>query len=314
MNSPELSIVSPVFRAAPIVQELVRQIIAGAQAASEDFEIILVDDDSPDESWAQIVAACTKEPRVKGLRLSRNFGQHRAVTAGLAQARGAFVVVMDCDLQDDPRYIRAMLDKAKAGFDVVLGLRAQRRHSWFRNQAAALYYRLFNALTEQSATDKRISGFSLINRKVVDAFLRIGDTHRHYLLILGWMGFRTGTVPVEHRPRYQGKSSYGLRRLIGQALEGVTSQSIKLLRIAIGVGFAYALAAGLGVIYLICSYYLHGYLAGWASTFVLLLGSTSLILISIGILGIYIGNIFEQVRARPLYLVQEQINFESPVR
>jgi len=314
MSPPKLSIVSPVFRAAPIVEELVRQVVAGSTLVTADFEIVLVDDGSPDNSWAAIVAAAAKDQRVRGIRLSRNFGQHRDISAGLANSRGEHVVVMDCDLQDDPAYIPALVEKARQGFDVVLARRAKWKHSWIRNLTAGIFFRVFNTLTDRQAADSGIGGYSLINRKVVESYLRIGDVHRHYLLILGWMGFKTAAIPVEHRQRLAGRSSYSFGKLISHALEGITSQSTKLLRISVGLGFAYFIAAIVGVIYLLVSYYLHGFRAGWASTFVLLLGSTGLILMAVGILGIYIGNIFDQVRARPLYLIQESCNFDAPPR
>jgi glycosyltransferase involved in cell wall biosynthesis len=311
MNPPQLSIVSPVYHAGSIVDELVRRIVEAAGSVTPDFEIILVDDASADDSWARIVAAADKDPRVRGLRLSRNFGQHRAITAGLAQARGEHVVVMDCDLQDDPRFIPALVAKAREGFDVVLTTRVTRQHSWFRNFTAGLFFRIFNLLTDWRPTDRRIGGFSIISRKVVTAYLRIGDVHRHYLLILGWLGFPQAVIPVEHGQRHSGRSTYTFGRLVRHALEGITSQSTRLLRISIGIGFAYVVTAALGVVYLVVSYYLHGFRAGWASTMVLLLGSTGLILMAIGILGIYLGNVFDQVRARPLYLVQDSVNFEA---
>ena len=163
-------------------------------------------------------------------------------------------------------------------------------------------------LSGRQSADPQIGGYSLLSRPVVDAFLRIHDVHRHYLLILDWLGFRTAVLPVEHRPRHSGHSAYTLRRLLWHALEGLSSQSTLLLKFAIGIGFAYFATSVAGAAYLCIGYFRHGFLAGWASTVVLLLASTGLILMAIGILGIYIGNIFEQVRGRPLYLVQERLN------
>jgi glycosyltransferase involved in cell wall biosynthesis len=308
MSAPLLSIVSPVYRSAPIVAPLVERIVAAVTPVTANFEIVLVDDCSPDDSWAQIVAAAQREPRLRGLRLSRNFGQHPAITAGLAHARGDYVVVMDCDLQDDPAYIPALLAKAREGYDLVLTRKENRAHSWDRNVAARAFTTVFNILSGQVHSDPHLGGFSLLSRKVVDAFLRIHDVHRHYLLILGWMGFKTAVVPVVHQPRHAGKSTYAFGRLVKHAVEGLTSQSTLLLKIAVGLGFAYVCLALAGTIYLCIRYFTQGFLAGWASTIVLLLASTGLILMSIGVLGIYIGQIFEQVRGRPLYLVQDEVN------
>ena len=311
MSTPQLSIVSPVYSSAAIIAPLVERIVAAVAPLTAEFEIVLVEDGSPDNSWAQITAVASREPRVRGLRLARNFGQHAAITAGLAHAHGAHVVVMDCDLQDDPSYIPALLAKAREGYDIVLTRRANRRHAWHRNLGARGFAALFNLLSGHRPGDPQVGGYSILSRQVVDAFLQIRDVHRHYLLILGWLGFRTAVVPVEHQPRHSGRSTYTFRRLLRHALEGITSQSTLLLKFAVGVGFTYCCAALLGMIYLLIGYFLHGFRAGWASTIVLLLASTGLILMAIGILGIYIGNIFEQVRNRPLYLVQDRINLPS---
>jgi glycosyltransferase involved in cell wall biosynthesis len=309
MSAPRLSIVSPVYGSAAIVDPLVERIVAAVNPVTADFEILLVEDGSPDDSWGQIAAAARREPRVRGLQLARNFGQHAAITAGLAHARGTHVVVMDCDLQDDPAYIPALLAKAGEGFDIVLTRKANRRHAWHRNLGARGFATVANLLSGPRPADPRVGGYSILSRKVVDAFLQIQDVHRHYLQILGWLGFRTAVVPVEHHPRHSGSSAYTFSRLLRHALEGITSQSTVLLKFAVGIGFTYFVGALVGAIYLCIRYFQHGFLAGWASIVVLLLASTGLILIAIGILGIYIGNIFEQVRNRPLYLVQNRVNF-----
>ena len=308
MSAPLLSIVSPVYHSAPIVAPLVERIVSAVTPVTANFEIVLVEDCSPDESWTQIVAAAQREPRVRGLRLSRNFGQHAAITAGLAQSRGEYVVVMDCDLQDDPAYIPALLAKVREGYDLVLTRRENRRHAWYRNLAAVGFTFVFNTVAGHRPADTHIGGYSILSRKVVEAFLRIHDVHRHYLLILSWMGFKTTVLPVVHQARHTGTSTYAFRRLVRHALEGLTSQSTMLLKFAVGIGFAYFCAALAGAIYLCIGYFTHGFLAGWASTIVIMLASTSLILMAIGILGIYVGNIFDQVRNRPLYLVQDQVN------
>jgi glycosyltransferase involved in cell wall biosynthesis len=315
MNSPALlSIVSPVYGAAALLDELVERIIRAAGEVTADFEVLLVDDGSPDGAWAHIVRAGQRDPRVKGIRLTRNFGQHRAIAAGIANASGEFIIVMDCDLQDDPCYIPQLVAKAREGFDVVLTRKRERRHSWLRNLGARWFFRAFNALADRGAGDPRIGGYSLLSRRVADAYLRIADVHRHHLLLLGWLGFPPAVVDVEHHYRPRGQSAYTTMKLFRHALEGITSQSTKLLKVSVAIGFAYFFAAVLGVVYLVASYFIHGFRAGWASTFVLLLGSTGLMLMAIGVLGIYLGNIFEQVRTRPLYLIHETVNLPPPPR
>jgi glycosyltransferase involved in cell wall biosynthesis len=310
MTSPKLSIISPVFCAACIVPELVQLLMEGAREVTEDFEIILVDDASRDDSWARVACAALDDSRVRAIRLTRNFGQHKAIAAGIQNASGDLIIVIDCDLQDDPTYIKDLVRRATEGFDVVLTKRTTRNHPRHRNILARLFFIVFNLLTDHHPADANIGSYSLMSRKAVNAYLRIGDVNRHHLLVLSWLGFRSCVIAVEHRSRRSGTSSYTLPKLIGHAIQGITSNSTRLLKISVVVGFAYVGMAIVGMIYLVASYYLHGFRAGWASTIVLILGSTGFILTAIGILGIYIGHIFEQVRERPLYLIQEHINFE----
>lgn len=313
-SSPLLSIVSPVYGAAEIVPVLVERISASALTVTDDFEIILVEDGSPDDSWLRISALCATAPRVKGIRLTRNFGQQNAITAGLAHARGAYVVVMDCDLQDDPRYIPALLAKAREGCDVVLTQKQDRGYNWLRRGLTRVYYALMRVTGDLPHVNARINGYSLLSRRVVEAYLRLADYRRDFLMLVLWMGFRHAVVPVEHAPRFAGKSSYTWTKLLQHGLATITAHSKVLLKISIAIGFAYVAAAFFATVYLIVSYYIHGYRAGWASTMVLLLASTGLILLAIGIAGIYIGNIFDQVRGRPLFLVQETINLAPPAK
>jgi dolichol-phosphate mannosyltransferase len=314
MPRPLLSVVSPVFGSAKIVRPLVEAVALAVEKAAPEYEILLVDDSSPDDAWREIEALARDNSRVKGILLSRNFGQHAAITAGIANARGQFVVVMDSDLQDDPGYIPLLMAKAAEGYEIVLTRNVIRYHAWHRNLSSRVFNRILNLLAGGMWARDNIGSYSLISRKAADAFLKINDVHRHYLLILHWLGYKMAVVSVEHKHRFSGRSSYTLTRLVRHALAGITSHSTRLLKIAIALGALYACGAFIGVLYLIITYFEHGYLAGWASSIVLLLGSTGLILTSIGVLGFYIGNIFEQVRNRPLYLVQEYVNFEQEPR
>lgn len=308
----DLSIVSPVYRSAELVPALVERVVAAAQRATPDFEFIMVDDGSPDEAWRRIQEACAGNPRIRGVRLTRNFGQQNAITAGLRHATGKFAVVLDCDLQDNPDYIPSMLAKAREGYDVVLTRKQTREYGAVRNAVTMAYYRIFNLLADAPAGDGHIGGYSLITRRVLDAYLTLADYQRDYLLLVRWMGFRSITLDVRHEPRPSGQSSYTPFRLIRYALQSVTSHSTVLLRLAVGVGFLYVIAALLGIVYLVVSYFIYNYRAGWASTVVLLLASTGLILMAIGVLGIYLGNIFDQVRGRPWFYVADTVNIEPP--
>jgi glycosyltransferase involved in cell wall biosynthesis len=308
---PLISIISPVYKAEESILILVDEIKKTLLSVTENFEIILVEDGSPDNSWDKIIQGCLKDERVKGIKLSRNFGQHFAITAGLEASRGEKVIVMDCDLQDDPKYIIDLINKSEEGFDIVYTSKKSRKHSSVKNLIAKFFYWVFNFLIENSKhkADDSIGSYSLLSRKVVDALLKIQDYHRHYLLMLRWLGYPNTSIEIEHQKRRFGKSSYNLRKLVVHAIVGITSQSNKLLYLSIGIGFTFFIISLISIAILISMYLIHGYKEGWTSVIVLVLFSTGLILMSLGILGIYIGKIFDQSKNRPLYLVDKKVNF-----
>jgi glycosyltransferase involved in cell wall biosynthesis len=309
MKEIEISIVSPVYQAEKIVDELVRRIGESVSAITDRYEIILVEDGSRDESWKAIMEACRKNSRVKGIKLSRNFGQHYALTAGIESAQGDYVVIMDCDLQDNPKYIAAMLEKCRAGYDIVYTSKTTRKHSGFKNIAASVYFRLFNYLSENQMATDDVGSFSMISRKAADAFLAIREFHRHYLMVLRLLGFNFTVIKIEHEKRFEGKSSYTFKKLIAHGINGITSQSDKLLRISVNIGFGFFVVSLIWAAIILARYFLIGSLPGYTSMMVLMLLSTGLILMSIGVAGIYIGKIFEQVKGRPLYFIDQKINF-----
>jgi len=266
------------------------------------YEIILVDDRSPDDSWLSILQIQQDCPEVKGIRLSRNFGQHLAISAGLSEAKGDFVVVMDCDLQDPPEEIPVMFAKLNEGYDLVLARRVQRSHSRFRLLAARVYFYLLGCLTEETV-DPSYGTFSLLSRKVIDAFLKFSERERHYLFIIRWLGFKLGVIEYEHQKRRFGKSSYSIMRLLRHAIDGIFFQATVFLRWIVTIGFLFAFFGGLLAAYFIYRYLSYGSVTGWTSLVVLLLICTGVILVSLGVIGSYVGKIFDQAKARPLYLV-----------
>ena len=309
-DHPTLSIVSPVYKAEKIVPELVKRIAEACAAITPDFEIVLVEDGSPDHSWCAIEKECTAHPYVKGVQLSRNFGQHYAITAGLATAKGDTVAVMDCDLQDNPKYLAELYAAAQQGNDIVLTYKKVRRHGFFKNFAARIYFSIFNFLIENKEyeANKLVGAYSMLSRKAVDAFLSYKEYHRHYLTVIGMIGFRKTFVEVEHDKRFEGRSSYTFSKLVRHALNGITSQSDKLLRLSIGLGFFLFAGSLLWTATIVVMYFRTGLLNGYASTMGVILLGTGLILISIGVLGLYIGNIFAEVKGRPLYVIDKTLN------
>lgn len=309
-DRPLISIVSPVYRAEKIVPELVKRISEEVSKITDQYEIVLIEDCGPDNSWSAIIREAEQDKRVKGIKFSRNYGQHYAITAGLTYAKGDFVVVIDCDLQDNPKYIANMYRKAQEGCDIVYTVKQSREHSFFKNITAAMFNAVFNYLTEnqEHTSSKNIGAYSMLSRKAVNAFLSIKETHRHYLMVLRMLGFTKGYVDIEHEKRFEGRSSYSFSKLMKHAINGITSQSDKLLRLSVTVGFVMFLLSTIWAFVIVLRYFTTGLLSGYTSTIVTQLIGTGLILMSIGIMGIYVGKIFEQVKERPLFIVDKSIN------
>lgn len=305
-----LSVVVPVYGCVRCLIELCDRLEAALAPITPRHEIILVDDRSPDNAWATITRLAAERRVVSGVRLSRNFGQHLAITAGLEAAQGDLVVVMDCDLQDPPERIADLVNKWREGYDLVLARRIERSHSLFRVAAARLYFWLLSRLTEEP-TDGAYGSFCLLSRKVVTAYLGFKEPERHFLFILRWLGFNTGTIEYAHAERLTGKTSYSFGRLLRHALEGIFFQTTVLLRWVVIAGLLFgALGAGLAA-YLIYQYLAINVQPGWTSLAVLILLSTGALLLSVGITGLYIGKVFQQTKGRPLYVVDDAIPRQS---
>jgi dolichol-phosphate mannosyltransferase len=269
-----------------------------------DYELVFVDDRSPDGAWELLEELTRADPRVRAIRLSRNFGQHAAITAGLAAARGRWTVVMDCDLQDPPEEIPRMLAKAAEGYDVVLCMREERVQGLTRRLAASAYFRAHNMLA-RGDLHTNYTNLSLLSRKVVDAFLTLNDRDRQYLLIVHWLGYNRTAIQIRQADRHAGRSSYAGRQLVKVALDGLFFQSTVLLRWIIYVGFALALAGAALAGYAALAAIEGRDLPQWLGLPMLGLFLAAFIIISTGVTGLYVGKIFEQVKGRPLYVVDE---------
>lgn len=305
-----LSVVAPVYRSAATVAEFVRSVRAALSQITERYEVVLVEDGSPDESWSAIVRECDRDVRVKGVQLSRNFGQQSGITAGLAHARGAHVVVMDSDLQDDPGFIPDLYKKSLEGFDIVFARKRVRRYGLVRNLLTRSFYAMFRWLASVEY-DPNIGAFSVISRPVVDAFLQFGDYQRGYVIVLGWLGFRRASVDVEHRERPVGDSSYTTWQLLRHAVMILLTYSEKPLRLSIYLGLLLSALSFVIGLWLAARYFTSnvGQLAlGWTSLVVSHLFLSGLTLMSLGVVGLYVGRIFEQVKGRPIFVVRETIN------
>lgn len=303
-----ISVVSPVYRAAECVDALYERLTAVLRGISDSYEIILVDDGSPDASWERIKEMAIRDSHIVALQLSRNFGQHNAIAAGLTASRGDYAIVMDCDLQDPPEIIPELISEASRGFDIVYTRRAIRSDSMFKQASSRLFFLIVNMLTSLSGRPGQGS-FSLISRRVVDAYLDVADMHSHYLSVLHWLGFRCACVDMVQLPRFAGTSSYTFRGLVSHAINGITSHSNRLLHLSTFMGLAFAGLALVQAIYLIYRKLIHSIgIEGWASLMVVTLLVGGAILFSLGVIGLYLGRMFEYTRQRPLFVVRERIN------
>jgi glycosyltransferase involved in cell wall biosynthesis len=298
----EMSIVVPVYGCRECLDQLHEQLTTAVKTITSSYEVVFVDDRSPDGAWPVLEHLAAADPHVHAIRLSRNFGQHAAITAGLARSQGEWTVVMDCDLQDPPDAIPSLYKRAKEGFDLVLARRKQRAQSGFRLVLNRIYFKLLNVFMGTNI-DGAYGTFSILSRKVVDAYLSLGDRDRHYLFVLYWLGFEHGTIEVDHREREAGVSSYTFGRLLRHAVSGVFFQTTTLLVYIVYIGFIVAGIGVLGAIYLVYLYAVVRPAPGWTSVMVLLLVIGGFIITSTGVTGLYIGQVFKQVKGRPLYVV-----------
>lgn len=300
----EISVVIPVYACADCLDELHRRLTSVLAGLDVPYEIVFVDDRAPDGAWPILQRLAAEDPRVRAFRLSHNFGQHAAITAGLAQARGRWTVVMDCDLEDPPAEIARLYAEALNGARIVYARRIGRPHPLPRRLASAAYFALLNKLLGTNI-DPRYSNLSIISEDVRAAVLRVRDKDRHYLMILQWLGFDSATIDFDQDRRFAGKSSYTLRALIRFAFDGLFFQTTLLLRWIVYFGFVVA-GSGVGLaIFFVVKHFTGRSYPGWTSLAVLLLLLGGFIIVSTGVTGLYVGKIFVQVKDRPLFVIEE---------
>lgn len=306
----ELSIISPVYKGEKMLDELVSRIESSVETITKDYEIILVNDSSPDCSWNKIQELCAKDLKIKGINLSRNFGQHYAITAGLAESKGEWVVVMDCDLQDRPEEIPNLYHKAQEGYDSVFAQRVERKDKFTKRLSSTLFNVVFAFLTDQEQ-DKTVGNFGIYRHQVIEAVLSMGDSVRWFPIMVKWVGFKIGYQPVEHAERGEGKSSYSFRRLLSVASDNMIAFSNKPLRLMLQFGFCVVILSIIIALFYLVRYLTGGIAVDGFTTMVIsmwLLGG--IIIMLIGMTGIYIGRIFDKTKGRPLYIIRDKINLE----
>ena len=303
-----LSIVIPVLNETTLIDELFKRVKIAAEQITNDFEIILVDDGSIDDTWNQILKNTNIENRFKAIRFTRNFGHHYAITAGLQTASGEWVVVMDGDLQDRPEVIPDLHKKTSEGYDVVFVSRKNRTEKIYYRIGQKIFYFILNLLSGVNF-DSSQANFSIINRKVVEAFKAFPENSRFYGSTINWLGFKRGKILADQGKRFSGKPSYTIRKRFKLALDIIFSFSDRPLKWAIGLGFFLSLVAAIFGIYIVIRALSSGFsVMGWASLIAAIFFNTGVILIVLGILGVYIGRIYTETKGRPLFAISEQIN------
>ena len=302
-----ISIVSPVYRAEKILPILVSEINLVMERIGEDYEIILVDDRSPDNSWEVMKVLSSQNPKIKSIRLSRNFGQHSAIFAGLTKTKGDWVVVMDCDMQDQPKEIAKLYKKALEGYDIVLGQRENRKDKFLKKLTSRLFYKVFNYLSGANF-DNNVANFGIYHQKTIKSILDMGDYVKFFSLFINWIGFKSISIPIEHGEREEGKSTYSVGRLFKQAFNVIISFSDKPLRLFINFGLSISVLSFIvGIYYLYLA--LTGKIAqpGFSSLILSIWFLSGIIISCIGIVGVYLGKTFDQTKGRPTFIIDEEV-------
>ncbi len=311
MERDFISVVIPVYQCSDSLEELCRRLLPILDDLQVDSEIIMVVDGSPDNSWEVLQTLASSDNRIKAIKLSRNFGQHNAVSAGLDYAEGTWTIIMDCDLQDRPEEIPKLFAKAREGFDVVLARRGKRKDTKFKKFSNFVFYKIFNFLTGMKY-DPQVGAFRIISNKVVKNYRKFNEQTRFFNGLIEWMGFSTAYVDVEHGSRFCGETSYTFWKLLKFSANIIIAHSDKPLRMSVMFGFAmstFSLFAGIYVTYL--SFVQNITISGWASLIISMYFLAGIIMVNLGILGIYLGKVFEETKDRPLYIVDRAIGLEE---
>ncbi len=310
MKQPYFSVVIPVYKCPWTLLELYLRLKHTLETINKNFEIIMVEDGSPLHDWEVIKELAKKDRRIKGIKLSRNFGQHYAITAGLDFAKGKWVVVMDCDLQDQPEEIVKLYNKAMEGYDIVVGRRAKRKDGFFKRMGSRVFWMVYSYFTD-TRIDGRISNFGIYSKKVIESVKKFREHTRSFGLFALWVGFKRIEIDIEHSIRKSGSSSYTFKKLINLTIDSILSHSQKPLIVFVQFGIIISIISFLFSIYLILQHYILAVpVAGWTSIMVSLYFLGGIIISCVGVVGIYVGKVYSEVKNRPLYIV-ETVTFQE---
>lgn len=305
-ETPELSVVIPVYNEEPVLDILVDRVVrASTEVFGDRFELILVNDGSKDGSWSAIRGHADRDKRIVGINLSRNHGHQLALSAGLCHARGSLVFVLDADLQDPPELLGPMLAKLQEGYDVVFGQRTKRHgETAFKRGTASLFYRLLSALID-TKIPRDTGDFRLMTRRVVDQLNAMPERYRFIRGMVSYVGFNQVAFPYERDARFAGETSYPLAKMIALALDAVTSFSVVPLRFASHLGMVFGMTGLLAISWIAWVWMQGGTVEGWASLAALILIMGSVQLMVLGVFGEYLGRMYMEAKRRPLFIVSE---------
>lgn len=309
---PIISIVVPVYNEQDVIMESYKRLTAVMQSSNEPYELIFVNDGSRDRSPELLSELCKTDASVRFINFSRNFGHQPAITAGMDYASGDAIVVIDADLQDPPEIILEMIKKWREGYDVVYGKRVKRKgETFFKKITAKLYYRLLRNMTSVDIpTDT--GDFRLIDRKVCNAMKTLTERNRYVRGLVSWVGFKQIAVEYVREERFAGVTKYPLKKMLKFAMDGITAFSYKPLKFATSIGFLFSIVSFVYLIIIIFQrLFTDTTVSGWASTIAVILFTQGIVLMMLGIIGEYIGRIFDEIKGRPIYIVNEVVGFDS---
>ena len=304
--SPKVSVVVPVFNSAQTLDALLGRLESCLKDGWTPFELIFVDDGSSDHSWQVLSRLAKMNSNVKAVRLSRNFGQHYAVLAGVQRATGDITAIMDCDLQDQPEDMTKILTRLAEGFDIVVTQTVSHHQSLIRRILRRIYFHLVS-WSSGIRLEQNLGTMVAFNQKVREGFLAIRERNRHTNLLLAWLGYKRASVTVQKLPSTTRKSSYSLRKLFVQAVTGTMSSSTRILTLAVFLGSFIVAGSVLVALFVIRNGIALGAQNGWVSLMLVLLMLGGMILVFLGVIGFYVGKLFEQLRERPLFLIDVEI-------
>ena len=311
-NSPYLSVVIPLFNEEESIPELLKQLFSVCQSLGRSFELVLVDDGSQDKTAELLLKSAEKDPRIKVVRFSRNFGHQAAFNAGMDMASGEVIITMDGDLQHPPHLIPEFIKYSEAGYDIVIGERVKnKQNSKVREKTGGLFYKFLSAITNLEF--KNASDFALYKRSVLNVLKKMPEKERFLRGLVQWVGFKKKYVPYVVEARKHGTAKYNFKKLLSLITSGVTSFSAFPLRLAFWAGLFIFSASIIFSGYVVVDHYIHPnpLIPGWATVVILVTGLGSFQLIVLGIVGEYLYKMFNEIKGRPLYIVSETYNLDK---